>query len=177
MCNKQTAFESNCEARTFRVLFALETALDDPLGMLSGRLVHQARCFPRGDDSLHFVGDVVHHTPYLVTTNPIGAHIRYGPWLVRHSIIALNPPLHSVLIWTLAGLVLAHGPDPTIAFVSDTEALPGLDQASFIMHICSAMMDMGPGPTAQGPKAAGLQGCQGPYRIRMQWRYDLSSRM
>ena len=37
---------------------------------------------------------------------------------------------------------------------------PGLDKASFIMHICSAIMDMGPGPR---PKAQGAAGPQAGY--------------
>ena len=47
--------------------------------------------------------------------------------------MALIPPLHWHPIW---------------------KPWPGLDKASFIMHICSAMMDMGAGTKAQGPKAA-----------------------
>ena len=62
--------------------------------------------------------------------------------------------LHLYLMWTLVGVVLAHGPDPTIALVSDmgTLARPRQGVVHHIMHICLAIMrmDMSPGAKDQG---------------------------
>ena len=63
-------------------------------------------------------------SPLLVTT-PIVRNIRHGPWLAWCWLMALIPSLHSYSIWTLAGMVLAHGHHPTVAFVSDMAALAG----------------------------------------------------
>ena len=72
--------------------------------------------------------------PHLVTTTPIVGNIRYGPWLGWYLLKALIPPLHSYPIWQ--------------------EPWPGPEQTSFIVRICSAIMDMAPGP---GPKAQQLR--------------------
>jgi len=73
--------------------------------------------------------------------------IRYGPWLGWCLLMALIPPLHSYPIW---------------------KPWPGLDKASFIMHICSAIMDMGPGPKDQAIPAKVHIGyeCNGRMRAR-----------
>ena len=97
---------------------------------------------------------------HLVTTNPTVAHIRYGPCLGWCLCIALTPPLYSYPVCTPTGMVLAHGIESTMAFVSDMEAI----------------MDMAPGPRGQGPRrlqrllraTSKRHPSPGPYRIRVQ---------
>ena len=83
--------------------------------------------------------------PLLVTTTPIAGHIRYRPWLGWCWLMALIPPLHSYPMWTLAGMVLAHGPhDPTTAFVSDMAALARPKQG--VIHHAHTFSYNGYGP-------------------------------
>ena len=60
-------------------------------------------------------------------------------------------------------MVLAHGPDPTIAFVSDMEALARPRQG--VIHHAHMFSHNGYGPGTHGPSHPS----QGPYRLRMQW--------
>ena len=115
-------------------------------------------------------------TPLLVTTTPIVGHIRYGPWLGWCWLLALIKPLHSYPIWTLAGMVLAHGPDPTIAFVSDMAALARHRQGvMYYIHMFSHNR-YGSGTKDQGLARAAIPDTnamveshvsQGPYRRRV----------
>ena len=54
---------------------------------------------------------IVAYAPLSLTTTPIIGHIRYGP---------------------LAGMLLAHGPHPTIAFVSDRSMLADGPHATIV---------------------------------------------
>ena len=71
--------------------------------------------------------------------------IRDGPWLGWYLLIALIPPLLWYPMW---------------------DARPALDKASVIMHICSAIGDIGP----QGPKPkscwAGALDCLVGYQVK-----------
>ena len=80
---------------------------------------------------------------------PLSHHcirLRYGPWLGWYLLMALIPPLRSYSIW---------------------QPWPGLDKPTFVMHTCSAIMDMGPGqrPKAQGAASPPGSGPASPWAL------------